>query len=185
MSCSICAARTGSQEKTSSVRSVVGRIKIAISDPDLSSADAAIRELFSTALSASRARRAPKVDRTRQLGSPYQTDWPRRRLGYAILLFHATAENAWGDVPRLILRHRSITYVPLRASAEIDCGASRDPVQQHQPLDLTPEQVYLAEAVRPNNDPFDALFAAQQSLSLPLISRTLLYKTRLVQILWA
>lgn len=53
-------ARTGSQEKTSSVRSVVGRIKIAISDPDLSSADAAIRELFSTALRASRAQQSPK-----------------------------------------------------------------------------------------------------------------------------
>lgn len=52
-------ARTGSQERIPSVRSVVGRIKIAVSDPGLSSADAAVRELFSAALSASRAQQRP------------------------------------------------------------------------------------------------------------------------------
>ncbi len=39
-------ARTGSTEKSTLIRSVVGTIQIAESDPDLSTADAAIRELF-------------------------------------------------------------------------------------------------------------------------------------------
>jgi hypothetical protein len=38
-------ARTGSTEKSTLIRSVVGTIQIAESDPDLSTADAAIREL--------------------------------------------------------------------------------------------------------------------------------------------
>ncbi len=43
-------ARPSGQGKDSSVRSVVGTIEIAESDPGLASADAAIRALFSTAL---------------------------------------------------------------------------------------------------------------------------------------
>ncbi len=39
-------ARTGSTEKSALIRSVVGTLQIAESDPDLSTADAAIRELF-------------------------------------------------------------------------------------------------------------------------------------------
>ena len=42
----------------------------------------------------------------------------------------------------------------------------------YQPLDLTPEQVYLADEARPNQDPFDALIcAAAQTLDLPLLTR--------------
>lgn len=42
----------------------------------------------------------------------------------------------------------------------------------YQPLDLTPEQVFIADEVRPNEDPFDALVcAAALSLDLPLITR--------------
>jgi len=42
----------------------------------------------------------------------------------------------------------------------------------YQPLDLTVEQVFLAEENRPNDDPFDALIcAAARSLSLPLLTR--------------
>lgn len=41
-----------------------------------------------------------------------------------------------------------------------------------QPLDLTPEQVYLAAEDRPNEDPFDALVcAAARVLELPLLTR--------------
>ncbi len=41
-----------------------------------------------------------------------------------------------------------------------------------QPLDLTPEQVYLANEARPNNDPFDGLIcAAARRLDVPLITR--------------
>ena len=42
----------------------------------------------------------------------------------------------------------------------------------YQPLDLTPEQVYLADQLRPNRDPFDSLIcAAARYLSLPLLTR--------------
>jgi predicted nucleic acid-binding protein len=41
-----------------------------------------------------------------------------------------------------------------------------------QPFDLTPEQVYLANEARPNNDPFDGLIcAAARRLDVPLITR--------------
>jgi predicted nucleic acid-binding protein len=42
----------------------------------------------------------------------------------------------------------------------------------YQPFDLTPEQVFLADEARPNNDPFDRLIcAAARRLDLPLITR--------------
>jgi len=42
----------------------------------------------------------------------------------------------------------------------------------YHPLDVTPEQVYLADELRFNRDPFDALIcAAARSLELPLITR--------------
>jgi PIN domain nuclease of toxin-antitoxin system len=40
-----------------------------------------------------------------------------------------------------------------------------------QPFDLTPEQIYLADEERPNNDPFDGLIcAAARRLGLPLVT---------------
>lgn len=42
----------------------------------------------------------------------------------------------------------------------------------YQPLDITAEHIYLADELRFNRDPFDALVcAAAQSLELPLITR--------------
>lgn len=42
----------------------------------------------------------------------------------------------------------------------------------YQPYDLTPEQVFLADELRINRDPFDGLVcAATMALSLPLITR--------------
>jgi len=42
----------------------------------------------------------------------------------------------------------------------------------YQPLDVTPEQMYLADEMRFNRDPFDALIcAAARSVDLPLITR--------------
>ncbi len=42
----------------------------------------------------------------------------------------------------------------------------------YQPLDLTPEQVFLAAETFPTGDPFDALIAAAaMSLDLPLLTR--------------
>jgi PIN domain nuclease of toxin-antitoxin system len=42
----------------------------------------------------------------------------------------------------------------------------------YQPLDLTPDQVFLADELRFNRDPFDALIcAAARDIGLPLITR--------------
>ena len=42
----------------------------------------------------------------------------------------------------------------------------------YQPLDLTPEQVFIADDLRFTRDPFDALIcAATQTIDLPLITR--------------
>lgn len=42
----------------------------------------------------------------------------------------------------------------------------------YQPLDVTPEQVFLADELRFTRDPFDALIcAAAQTLGLPLVTR--------------
>lgn len=42
----------------------------------------------------------------------------------------------------------------------------------YQPYDLTPEQVFAADELRFNRDPFDALIvAAAQEIELPLITR--------------
>jgi PIN domain nuclease of toxin-antitoxin system len=56
----------------------------------------------------------------------------------------------------------------------------------YQPLDLTPEQVYLADEAQPNTDPFDALIcAAARSLQLPLLTRDgNIEASGLVKVLW-
>lgn len=56
----------------------------------------------------------------------------------------------------------------------------------YQPLDLTAEQVYLADEARPNDDPFDALVcAAARALGLPLITRDAdIQAFRLVKAVW-
>ena len=42
----------------------------------------------------------------------------------------------------------------------------------YQPLDVTPEQVFLADEARFNRDPFDALIcAAARTVKLPLLTR--------------
>ena len=55
-----------------------------------------------------------------------------------------------------------------------------------QPLDLTPEQVYLASEARPNNDPFDGLIcAAARRLDVPLITRdTAIVEWGKVRVVW-
>ncbi len=56
----------------------------------------------------------------------------------------------------------------------------------YQPLDMTVEQVFLAEKTRLNDDPFDALIcAAALSLSLPLLTRdTEIEESGLVRVVW-
>ena len=56
----------------------------------------------------------------------------------------------------------------------------------YQPLDLTPEQVFMADEAQPNESPFDGLIcAAARSLGLPLITRDAqIRESGLVRILW-
>ena len=56
----------------------------------------------------------------------------------------------------------------------------------YQPVDLTPEQIYLADERRPNADPFDALIcAAACHLDLPLLTRDGdIGESRLVSVVW-
>lgn len=55
-----------------------------------------------------------------------------------------------------------------------------------QPVDLTPEQVFLADELRFTRDPFDALIcAAAQALQVPLLTRDAAIRTSgVVRILW-
>jgi PIN domain nuclease of toxin-antitoxin system len=85
-------------------------------------------------------------------------------------------------------RRGAIVYVPAAALWEtsllarvgrVDLGRSLRAFAEalfsnpaYQPLDLTTEQVSLADESRPNDDPFDALIcAAALDLGLPLITR--------------
>ena len=56
----------------------------------------------------------------------------------------------------------------------------------YQPLDLTAEQVFLADELRFNRDPFDALIcAAANTMALPLITRDGdIRRSGLVSVIW-
>jgi PIN domain nuclease of toxin-antitoxin system len=56
----------------------------------------------------------------------------------------------------------------------------------YQPIDLTPEQIYLADEVRPNSDPFDALIcAAARHLDVPLLTRDrAIHESGAVVVVW-
>ena len=100
-----------------------------------------------------------------------------QRLGKrAAALFDACdAREATIYVPAVVIvecgfvldGRRSPSATPLRDFFE-DLFAN----PAYQPFDLTPEQVFLANEARPNNDPFDGLIcAAARRLDLPLITR--------------
>jgi PIN domain nuclease of toxin-antitoxin system len=56
----------------------------------------------------------------------------------------------------------------------------------YQPLDVTPEQIYLADELRFNRDPFDALIcAAARTIELPLITRDSdIRRSGVVKVIW-
>lgn len=56
----------------------------------------------------------------------------------------------------------------------------------YQALDTTPEQVYLADELRFNRDPFDALIcAASRTMDLPLITRDAeIRASGVVKVIW-
>ena len=108
------------------------------------------------------------------------------------LLFHASATRALGRRAAAHFdaceRQQALLYVPVAVIWEISllARASRINLRQsiqaffddlfsnpaYHPLDLTPDQVYLADELRFTRDPFDALIvAAARTLALPLVTR--------------
>lgn len=108
------------------------------------------------------------------------------------LVFHAGSDRRLSkraaDHFAAAERREAIIYVPaavvwecalLARSAQINLRRSvRDFFEElfsnpaYQPLDVTAEQVYVADEIRINRDPFDALIcAAALTVSLPLITR--------------
>jgi PIN domain nuclease of toxin-antitoxin system len=108
------------------------------------------------------------------------------------LVFHAAGGRHLGSKAAAYLKacenRQAIAYVPVPVIWECSLltRASRvnlrRPVRAffddlfsnpaYQPLDLTPEQVFLSDELRFTRDPFDALIcAAARTLDLPLITR--------------
>ncbi len=108
------------------------------------------------------------------------------------LLFHAAASRALGRLAAAHFeaseRQQALVYVPMAVIWEVSLLARvsrinlRSPVRDffddlfsnpaYHPVDLTSEQVYLADDLRFTRDPFDALIvAAARTLALPLLTR--------------
>jgi len=122
------------------------------------------------------------------------------------LLFHAGRSRRLGRRAAAVFadaeRRAAMIYVPVAVIWE--CGLLswagrvdlRRPLAEffadlfsnpaYQPLDLTPDQVYQADAARPNRDPFDALVcAAARHLELPLLTRDSdIRESGLVRVIW-
>jgi PIN domain nuclease of toxin-antitoxin system len=122
------------------------------------------------------------------------------------LLFHAAGHRRLGRKAAAVFaaaeRREALIYVPVAVMWEcgllawvgrVELGRSLEAFfadlfsnPAYQPVDLTPEQVFLADASRPNRDPFDALVcAAARHLSLPLLSRDAdIRESGLVRVIW-
>ncbi|HVM97338.1 MAG TPA: type II toxin-antitoxin system VapC family toxin [Candidatus Acidoferrales bacterium] len=122
------------------------------------------------------------------------------------LVFHAAGGKHLGNRAKAAFasaeQRRSIIYIPaaviwecsiLARIQRIDLGrATRSFFDDlfsnpaYQPVDLTAEQVLLADEMRPNADPFDALIcAAARHLSLPLLTRDAeIEDSGLVRVIW-
>ena len=122
------------------------------------------------------------------------------------LLFHAGGSGALGPRAKRVLSdaeaQQASVYVPAAVIWEVTLLARAGRVNLRrstrdfffdlfsnpafQPHDLTAEQVFAADAMRFNRDPFDALIvAAAQSLDLPLITRdTDIRGSGAVKVIW-
>ena len=108
------------------------------------------------------------------------------------ILFHAAGGRGLGSKAAAMFerceRQQAIIYVPAIVMWEVSLLARVSRVSlrrtvreffddlfsnpSYQPLDVTPEQIYLADELRFNRDPFDALIcAAARTIDLPLITR--------------
>jgi PIN domain nuclease of toxin-antitoxin system len=122
------------------------------------------------------------------------------------LLFHAAGGGRLGPRARAHFqaceRRDATAYVPAAVMWEISLLARAVRISLHrpvraffddlfsnpafQPLDLTREQVLLADELRFTRDPFDALIVATaRDLSLPLLTRdTAIQASGIVKVLW-
>jgi PIN domain nuclease of toxin-antitoxin system len=122
------------------------------------------------------------------------------------LLFHAAGSPALGAGAdahfKVCEAGRALLYVPLAVVWEVSLLARasrinlRRPVRgffddlfsnpAYQPVDLTPEHVYVADELRFTRDPFDALICATaRILGLPLLTRdTDIRKSGTVRVIW-
>ena len=100
-----------------------------------------------------------------------------RRLGRRAAGFFARAEahEAVVYVPAAVIWECSLLARAARVNLRRTVQAFFDDLfsnPAYQPLDLTPEQIYLADELRFTRDPFDGLIcAAARTLNLPLITR--------------
>lgn len=122
------------------------------------------------------------------------------------LLFHAAGSKHLGKRAARVFaaaeERNAIVYVPVAVMWECSLLARIGRIDLHrpvrdffadlfsnpayQPVDLSPEQIYLADEARPNEDPFDALIcAAARQLGLPLLTRDSdITQSKLVEVFW-
>lgn len=122
------------------------------------------------------------------------------------LVFHAAGGARLGAKAAAFYhrceRQQAILYVPMAVIWECSllARASRINLRRnareffadlfsnpaYQPLDLTAEQVFLADELRFNRDPFDALIcAAAQDTGLPLVTRDVdIRASGAVKVIW-
>ncbi|MFI5183242.1 MAG: type II toxin-antitoxin system VapC family toxin [Vicinamibacteria bacterium] len=122
------------------------------------------------------------------------------------LLFHAAGGSKLGRRAAALFdaaeRQEAIVYVPAAVIWECSLLARSGIVELRrsvrtffdelfsnpafQSLDLTAEQVFLADEFRPNRDPFDGLIcAAARSLALPLMTRdSRIEESGIVRVMW-
>jgi PIN domain nuclease of toxin-antitoxin system len=122
------------------------------------------------------------------------------------LIFHAAGSKHLGKRAAAVFaaaEHRTgIVYVPVavmwecallahlgrvdlqRSVREFFADLFSNPA--YQPVDLTPEQIYVADERRPNDDPFDALICTTaRHLDLPLLTRDGdIQHSGLVSVIW-
>ena len=113
------------------------------------------------------------------------------RLGTKAAAFYARCERQQAIlyVPMAVIWECSLlaraSRINLRRSArEFFADLFSNPA--YQPLDLTAEQVFLADELRFNRDPFDALIcAAARDTGLPLVTRDVdIRASGAVKVIW-
>lgn len=122
------------------------------------------------------------------------------------LVFHAVGTGTLGSRAAALFdrceRREAILYVPTVVMWECSLLArvSRINLRRsvrtffndlfsnpaYQPLDITPEQVFLADELRFTRDPFDALICASaRSVDLPLVTRDAVIRSSgAVKVIW-